>query len=205
MTSTDHHQELDVLVLEYMALVDEHLVAWDRIASLFQQGHEQISEAKYTMGPRNVSAECYDLRMTAIHGIERRGATEVSLRNLYEERLLQEKDEAAAEDAQDSKAEGVRNRQRPNRDNDQDTNQVSASSESKESEEKVSSASSTGSSTKKPRKPDPLFWFGAFAPRSLRMAQTSFQKSLSEVVEMATIQAKLFDLEQRIKSLRQQN
>ncbi|KAG0023734.1 hypothetical protein BGZ80_008359 [Entomortierella chlamydospora] len=57
------------MVLQYLALVDEHLAAWNRISDRFQQGREQISQAKYIMGPKNVSVDCYDLRMKALRGV----------------------------------------------------------------------------------------------------------------------------------------
>ncbi|KAG0300566.1 hypothetical protein BGZ98_009081 [Dissophora globulifera] len=78
-------QELDALVLQHMALIDEHLAAWNRISDRFQQGRELISQAKYIMGPRNVSADCYDLRMKALRGIAINGPSDISLRDLLAE------------------------------------------------------------------------------------------------------------------------
>ncbi|KAF8943230.1 hypothetical protein BGZ52_011842, partial [Haplosporangium bisporale] len=62
-------EDLDSLVVQYMRLVDEHLNVHDRISTKFQEGRELISQAKYIMGPKNVSADCYDNRMKAIRGV----------------------------------------------------------------------------------------------------------------------------------------
>ncbi|KAF9434237.1 hypothetical protein BGZ76_008347 [Entomortierella beljakovae] len=84
-------KELDEMVLEYMALVDEHLATWTRITDRFQQGREQISEAKYIMGPRNVSSDCYDLRMKALRGVTVNGPKDIVFRDLWAEQKLANK------------------------------------------------------------------------------------------------------------------
>ncbi|KAF8928347.1 hypothetical protein EDD21DRAFT_385228 [Dissophora ornata] len=78
-------QDLDNHVLQYMALIDEHLAAWNRISARFQEGRELISQAKYIMGPRNVSADCYDHRMKALRGVAVNGPGEIALRDLLAE------------------------------------------------------------------------------------------------------------------------
>ncbi|KAG9320248.1 hypothetical protein KVV02_002938 [Mortierella alpina] len=67
--STTVCQDLDDLLMQYMTLVDEHLAACTRISGRFQEGRELISQAKYIMGPKNVSADCYDHRMKALRGM----------------------------------------------------------------------------------------------------------------------------------------
>ncbi|KAF9348044.1 hypothetical protein BGX26_000497 [Mortierella sp. AD094] len=98
-------KELDDMVLQYLALVDEHLAAWNRISDRFQQGREQISQAKYIMGPRNVSADCYDLRMKALRGVTVNGPKDIVLRDLWAEQQL------AAKEALDNDQDRVRSRQ----------------------------------------------------------------------------------------------
>ncbi|KAG0244595.1 hypothetical protein B0O80DRAFT_453946 [Mortierella sp. GBAus27b] len=90
-------QELDELVLQYMALIDEHLAALNRVSDKFQQGRELISQAKYIMGPRNVSADCYDLRMKALRGVIVNPPKEVALRDLLAERQQAAKEQEEAE------------------------------------------------------------------------------------------------------------
>ncbi|KAF9109091.1 hypothetical protein BGX27_008018 [Mortierella sp. AM989] len=93
MSNSGVCKELDDMVLEYLALVDEHLAAWNRISERFQQGREQISQAKYIMGPRNVSADCYDLRMKALRGVTVNGPKDIVLRDLWAEQQLAAKEE----------------------------------------------------------------------------------------------------------------
>ncbi|KAF9903308.1 hypothetical protein EC991_004000 [Linnemannia zychae] len=81
-------QDLDDLVLEYISLVNEHLTAWTRISGRFQEGRELISQAKYIMGPKNVSADCYDHRMKALRGVMIKDpTTEIEIRDLRAEEI----------------------------------------------------------------------------------------------------------------------
>ncbi|KAK3829051.1 MAG: hypothetical protein J3Q66DRAFT_324227 [Benniella sp.] len=91
-------QELDELVLQYMTLIDQHLSALNRVGDRFQQGREQISQAKYIMGPRNVSADCYDHRMKALRGVIVNSPKDIVLRDLWAEqkRAAKEKEEEEA-------------------------------------------------------------------------------------------------------------
>ncbi|KAF9169869.1 hypothetical protein BGX21_003521 [Mortierella sp. AD011] len=98
-------RELDDMVLQYLALVDEHLAVWNRISDRFQQGREQISQAKYIMGPKNVSADCYDLRMKALRGVAVSGLSDIVLRDLWAEQQL------AAKEAMDGDQDQARSRQ----------------------------------------------------------------------------------------------
>ncbi|KAF9549523.1 hypothetical protein EC957_003473 [Mortierella hygrophila] len=103
-------QDLDDLVLEYIALVNEHLTAWTRISTRFQEGRELISQAKYIMGPKNVSADCYDHRMKALRGVLIKDRlTEIEIRDLRAEEVerqrlqeAQEEESKAAERDSDS-------------------------------------------------------------------------------------------------------
>ncbi|KAF9132053.1 hypothetical protein BGX30_012802 [Mortierella sp. GBA39] len=103
-------QDLDDLVLEYIALVNEHLTAWTRISTRFQEGRELISQAKYIMGPKNVSADCYDHRMKALRGVLIKDRlTEIEIRDLRAEEVerqrlqeAQEEESKAAEKDSDS-------------------------------------------------------------------------------------------------------
>ncbi|KAF9103791.1 hypothetical protein BGX29_002928 [Mortierella sp. GBA35] len=93
-------QDLDDLTLEYITLVSEHLSAWTRISSRFQEGREMISQAKYIMGPKNVSADCYDHRMKALRGVSiKEPATGIEIRDLRAEELERQRIQAAQEAA----------------------------------------------------------------------------------------------------------
>ncbi|KAG0047383.1 hypothetical protein BGZ83_007549 [Gryganskiella cystojenkinii] len=83
------NKELDQLVVLYMTLVQDYHSAWTRISEKFQEGREQISQAKYVMGPRNVSADCYDLRMKALRGVSVEKDT-VRIQDLLVKRRQQE-------------------------------------------------------------------------------------------------------------------
>ncbi|KAG0265172.1 hypothetical protein BGZ95_003403 [Linnemannia exigua] len=92
-------QDLDDLVLEYISLVNEHLTAWTRISSRFQEGRELISQAKYIMGPKNVSADCYDHRMKALRGVMIKSSTkEIEIRDLRAEEIERQRVEKAREE-----------------------------------------------------------------------------------------------------------
>ncbi|KAG0266476.1 hypothetical protein BG011_002267 [Mortierella polycephala] len=236
--------ELDDLILQYMSLVDEHLAAFNRVSDQFQQGRELISQAKYIMGPKNVSADCYDHRMKALRGVTINGSTDIEIRDLLTERQRLAKAEQESNQGQEQR-QGQDQKSEFN-DHDQVQNHsglrrrgVAAKGlestrtadtlvedDQKEmigSKETVSSTTTTGSATldtmgssdisaaavatakkkKKERNPDPLLWFGVFVPASLRNAQSIFQKSLQDVVEMTAIRQRLFELEEKIIALEQ--
>ncbi|KAF9896675.1 hypothetical protein BX616_006971, partial [Lobosporangium transversale] len=108
LSASDVCQELDSLVLQYMDLIDEHLTALNRLSEKLQQGHEHISQAKYIMGPRNVSADCYDLRMKAIRGVKVKGSTDIELQDLWAEQ------QQAAKQAEEAGDEALRGEQQAN-------------------------------------------------------------------------------------------
>ncbi|KAF9189560.1 hypothetical protein BGZ51_009455 [Haplosporangium sp. Z 767] len=234
--------ELDDLILQYMSLVDEHLAAFNRVSDQFQQGRELISQAKYIMGPKNVSADCYDHRMKALRGITINGSTDIEIRDLLAERqrLAKEEQESNREQEQGQNQEqksefkgrdqvqnhsGLRRRGVATKGSESirttDTLIEDDQKEMTSSKETVSSTTTTGSATldamgssdtsaatttkkkKKERNPDPLLWFGVFVPASLRSAQSIFQKSLQDVVEMTAIRQRLFELEKKIIALEQ--
>ncbi|KAH7048057.1 hypothetical protein BKA57DRAFT_464031 [Linnemannia elongata] len=92
-------QDLDDLVLEYIALVNDHLTAWTRISTRFQEGRELISQAKYIMGPKNVSADCYDHRMKALRGVSIKDqTTEIEIRDLRAEEVERQRLQDAQEE-----------------------------------------------------------------------------------------------------------
>ncbi|KAF9929186.1 hypothetical protein FBU30_001799 [Linnemannia zychae] len=117
-------QDLDDLMLEYISLVNQHLVARTNISTRFQQGRELISQAKYIMGPKNVSADCYDHRMKALRGVRIEDSTAaVEIRDLRAEDLERQRFQKAQEEEEAKKEEeqGGHSRQASGtRGNDQD-------------------------------------------------------------------------------------
>ncbi|KAF9292609.1 hypothetical protein BGZ68_000013 [Mortierella alpina] len=237
--STTVCQALDDLLLQYMTLVDEHLAACSRISGRFQEGRELISQAKYIMGPKNVSADCYDHRMKALRGIVVKGPTEIEISDLLairqrqaqeaQERELEQEAElsVSGENSVDGSLgqdrSGLRRRGGgggggldsgstlvppfENQDDDQDKKEkagmmavVGTSSGSSGSTASKSAVAGV-TKKKKERNPDPLLWFGVFVPASLRSAQSVFQKSLQDVVDIAMIRQRLHQLETRIQEL----
>ncbi|KAF9960311.1 hypothetical protein BGZ65_012529 [Modicella reniformis] len=252
-------QDLDDLVIQYLALIDDHLAVWNRISDRFQQGRELISQTKYIMGPRNVSADCYDHRMKALRGVMVNSPKEIVLRDLWAElKRSAAMEEGTMEDGKStgeighgtgveimedySSAQnghcGLRRRGRALSggmgsgstgslsSNDEDT--LVEDDKYKKMSTKTATAFtdtmavvpesttlttttgtgtmiSTGTSTKKKKKKernlDPLLWFGVIVPASLRNAQSVFQKGLQDVIEMAILRQKLFELEESIKAL----
>ncbi|KAF9570002.1 hypothetical protein EC968_002361 [Mortierella alpina] len=237
--STTVCQDLDDLLLQYLALVDEHLAACTRISGRFQEGRELISQAKYIMGPNNVSADCYDHRMKALRGIEVKGPTEIEISDLLalrqqqareaQERELEQETEmnTSGENSVDGSLgqdrSGLRRRTGggggldsgstsmppfENADDHQDKKEkagmmavAAASPGSSGSTASTSAAAEVTQKKKKERNPDPLLWFGVFVPASLRSAQSVFQKSLQDVVDLAIIRQRLHQLETRIQLL----
>ncbi|KAF9304564.1 hypothetical protein BGZ74_001225 [Mortierella antarctica] len=218
-------EDLDSLVVQYMSLVDEHLAIHNRISAKFQEGRELISQAKYIMGPKNVSADCYDNRMKAIRGVAMDIPTEITIRDLAAERkrLAKEAEEneqkkkdlkeaigklndveiSSRSDEAPSSAGGLRRRGGGmTSSRSEDSSRVPSQDSS--IDDTISLAESdapTPTPKKKERNPDPLLWFGVFVPGSLRNAQSVFQKSLQDIVELTVIRQKMLQLEQDIERL----
>ncbi|KAG0359566.1 hypothetical protein BG005_000605 [Podila minutissima] len=218
-------EDLDSLVVQYMSLVDEHLAIHNRISAKFQEGRELISQAKYIMGPKNVSADCYDNRMKAIRGVAMDIPTEITIRDLAAERKrLAKKEEeneqkkkdlkeaigklndveiSSRSDEAPSSAGGLRRRGGGmTSSRSEDSSRVPSQDSS--IDDAISLAESdapTPTPKKRERNPDPLLWFGVFVPGSLRNAQSVFQKSLQDIVELTVIRQKMLQLEQDIERL----
>ncbi|KAF9160865.1 hypothetical protein DFQ26_005115 [Actinomortierella ambigua] len=101
-TQEDVCARLDELVLEYMHLVDTHLNAMATMTKHLQEGREQIAQAKYIMGPRNVSSDCYDNRMKALVGLSVTEDGRTSLTEIPKEihQLEQDQDQDQDQDHQ---------------------------------------------------------------------------------------------------------
>ncbi|KAF9392389.1 hypothetical protein CPB97_002080 [Podila verticillata] len=217
-------EDLDSLVVQYMRLVDEHLNVHNRISTKFQEGRELISQAKYIMGPKNVSADCYDNRMKAIRGVAMDTPTEIIIRDLAAERkrLAKEEEEneqkikelqeamdklddvdiSSRSDEIPSSSEGLRRRGGGMTTSRSENSPSPIQTSIDDAKSQVESDTPTPApKKKKERNPDPLLWFGVFVPGSLRNAQTVFQKSLQDIVELTVIRQKLLQLEQDIERL----
>ncbi|KAG0035237.1 hypothetical protein BGZ82_005347 [Podila clonocystis] len=219
-------EDLDILVVQYMSLVDEHLAIHNRISAKFQEGRELISQAKYIMGPKNVSADCYDNRMKAIRGVAMDTPTEITISDLAAERkrLAKEEEEneqkkkdlqeaigklndveiSSRSDEAPSSSRGLRRRgggMTSSRSDDSSRVPSQDSPIDVTNSLTESDAPTPASKKKKERNPDPLLWFGVFVPGCLRNAQSVFQKSLQDVVELTVIRQKLLQLEQDIERL----
>ncbi|KAF9419184.1 hypothetical protein BGZ94_009500 [Podila epigama] len=228
-------EDLDSMVVQYMSLVDEHLAIYNRISTKFQEGREFISEAKYIMGPKNVSSDCYDNRMKAIRGVSFDTATSVSICDLAAERrrIAQEEEEreqrtkelkdianklsevdisktgqtstAVSSGGLRRRAGGMttaRSEGSSSGEGQETADDAAASRQLPESESNTTlSQASPTPKKKKERNPDPLLWFGVFVPGSLRNAQSVFQKSLQDVIDLTNVRQKLLQLEQDIVRL----
>ncbi|KAG0283020.1 hypothetical protein BGZ97_008740 [Linnemannia gamsii] len=181
------------------------------------------------MGPKNVSADCYDHRMKALRGVLIKDpSTEIEIRDLRAE----EAERQRLEDAQEEESKSVEKESDTHRrgsgfdDQDQEpswsglrrrgggpagSEDVSMSASvatagmatSESTGPGIDDATKTKKKKKKERNPDPLLWFGVFVPASLRGAQSVFQQGLQDVVEMAMIRQRLIELEGRMVVLRE--
>ncbi|KAG0028940.1 hypothetical protein BGZ81_004291 [Podila clonocystis] len=210
MPALSVREDLDILVVQYMTLVDEHLAIHNRISAKFQEGRELISQAKYIMGPKNVSADCYDNRMKAIRGVAMDTPTEITISDLAAERkrLVKEEEDneqmkkdlqeaigklndveiSSRSDEAPSSSGGLRRRGGGMTSSRSDDSSRVPSRDSPIDGTKSLTASDAPipASKKKERNPDPLLWFGVFVPGSLRNAQSVFQKSKLDYVRKNT-------------------
>ncbi|KAG0256806.1 hypothetical protein DFQ27_005487 [Actinomortierella ambigua] len=228
-TQEDVCARLDELVLEYMHLVDTHLNAMATMTKHLQEGREQIAQAKYIMGPRNVSSDCYDNRMKALVGLSVTEDGRTSLTEIPKEIHQLDQDQDHQTDGQEHGVvpnetsvdhQGLRRRgggreERGGRAEglSWDVSNATATRGAKIGAESAAAATDNGDdedvdtqadkAEKKEASRDPLRWFGVFAPAPLRNAQSSFRGGLQDMSELMTIRLQLLAIERQIRTLEQ--
>lgn len=195
-------QKLDSLVLDYFETLENISVLRMQLDASLKDGFLQMAKARYSMGNKRVTALQYDVReMTAIKRVQsqvepNRGIHGFSLESI-----------SLVNEAPPSESRGAQIRVRASDDVVvADRDEFVGDGDDDQDEDcpliEASRATRTDSAPVQPRiasdpapplavPKDPLKWFGLLVPQALKHSQLSFQRSLTVVCELASLQAKL--------------
>ncbi|KAM9785490.1 coiled-coil domain-containing protein 115 [Neosynchiropus ocellatus] len=152
--------------------------------SLTEQGWFCLSQARYSMGHKRVSALQFASEMEPLVRVQSRtlqdGATE-----WVADRRPSETGAAEVEDV--GPKEGVRRRAGSKTPSEGDPEDTQLPPRRRDSS---------------PRQ-DPLKWFGILVPQTLKQAQTSFKQAIELSAQIATLQARLLKTRQELQNLLQ--
>ncbi|XP_072222922.1 coiled-coil domain-containing protein 115 [Leuresthes tenuis] len=163
--------------------------------SLIEQGWFSMTQARYSMGNKQVSALQYASEMEPLVCVHVRtldgGEVEFCAERLTQKCSKESKDQASVENVGPCE-EGVRRRNMSKKDI---------------AEEKASQDASAGKARqenpvrKRDQNPqqDPLKWFGILVPQSLKQAQSSFKQVIELSAEIAALQVAVLNTREELK------
>ncbi|KAJ5999108.1 hypothetical protein N7451_006918 [Penicillium sp. IBT 35674x] len=214
--STELLQSLDILLEQYLHLLDQQQELQSGLAKQLSSGFLALAHANYTCPPgRRYGADYYDERMKATRKIsvqrrleddnESTDSTEASNTPSDEaeyqfnveytpsrtsEEQAETKDELQSEDSKSEKTSNI------------DTG-ITTESDSPVEDSVPSKSSVESKAPKKSRPSDPIYWYGILVPPSLRTAQKSFTDGIqNEVPALAAVVVKMRGLEDKINKIR---
>ncbi|KAJ5377723.1 uncharacterized protein N7496_005132 [Penicillium cataractarum] len=225
--SSELLQSLDVLLEEYLHLLDRQQKLQSGLAKQLSSGFLSLAHANYTCPPgRRYGADYYDERMKATRKISIHAQSEVD----DPEHTSEEQDEvdSCRPDELEYKFNLEKVDNRPAEENTDDTAtdaKDKPSTEATEPEVSTNDATTPASEagappsqdsdaeppapqeTKKVRKKfrsdDPIYWYGILVPPSLRTAQKSFTEAIqTQVPDLAGTIVEMRALEQKITQVR---
>ncbi|KAJ3190167.1 hypothetical protein HDU85_000458 [Gaertneriomyces sp. JEL0708] len=173
-------------LVELLSHLDQYESLRQETAEAFRQAFIDLAQTKYSLGPGRITRLQYDSRMVASRGVQLDQATgdflQVSLKNNRSEK---EKDpdlfEADDECSKTSEREGLRRRRTDKEDAPDD--QV---------DQPVPAPEITV-----PPQTNPITWFSALPPPSLRNSQDGFIRALKALVELANVTRRVNELTAR--------
>ncbi|KAJ5548747.1 hypothetical protein N7513_005981 [Penicillium frequentans] len=213
--STELLQSLDILLEQYLHLLDRQQELQSGLAKQLSSGFLALAHANYTCPPgRRYGADYYDERMKATRkiSIQRRpeddnkstDSTEASntpseaeykfnieyTPSRTPEEPAETKDELQSEDSKSQKTSKL------------DTG-TTTESDSPVEDSVPNKSSGESKAPKKSRPSDPISWYGILVPPSLRTAQKSFTDGIqNEVPALAAVVVEMRRLEDKINKIR---
>ncbi|KAJ5937367.1 hypothetical protein N7454_004667 [Penicillium verhagenii] len=215
--SSELLQSLDVLLEQYLHLLDRQQELQSGLAKQLSSGFLALAHANYTCPPgRRYGADYYDERMKATRKIsiqngpedESTDSTELTETNNTQshetgylfnmENVPSPQPEEKAETNEESQPKDSESKETPQLDTD-----ATAKSDSPVEDSTPVTPPAKSKSPKKTRPKDPIHWYGILVPPSLRTAQKSFTGGISnEVPALAAVVVEMRTLEDKINKLR---
>ncbi|KAM9752173.1 coiled-coil domain-containing protein 115 [Menidia menidia] len=163
--------------------------------SLIEQGWFSMSQARYSMGNKQVSSLQYASNMEPLVCVHPRildgGEVEFCTKRTTQKSEKESSDLKTVEDIGPLE-EGVRRRNKSKKD-------ISGQKESEDtSAEKVNGENIVRTREQSPQQ-DPLKWFGILVPQSLKQAQSSFKQVIELSAEIAALQVSVLNIREELK------
>ncbi|KAM9344230.1 coiled-coil domain-containing protein 115 [Pholidichthys leucotaenia] len=163
------------------------------LESLIEQGWFSMTQARYTMGNKQVSSLQYPSVTEPLVCVHTRkldnGEVEFCIERLCNKESI--KDQRSIENI-GPQEEGVRRRNKLKMDT------TEKESSEKTSDEKASEMKTIRKHDQNPQQ-DPLKWFGVLVPQSLKQAQSSFKQALEVSAEIASLQTAVLNSREELK------
>ncbi|XP_062314167.1 coiled-coil domain-containing protein 115 [Osmerus eperlanus] len=193
--------QLDEVLLTFMDQLEELEEKRGRLNSLIEQGWFSMSQARYSMGNKQVSSLQYGSEMEPLVRVHARTLTNGDA-EFHTERITRmcddnEKDSKPVEDI-GPKEEGVRRRAKAKKDGAE--YDVDEKPSSKTENAPVGYSSKPTKSEHNPQQ-DPLKWFGILVPQSLKQAQSSFKQGIELSAEIAALQSEVLRTRRQLQQL----
>ncbi|KAI9012965.1 hypothetical protein BC832DRAFT_548474 [Gaertneriomyces semiglobifer] len=170
-------------LIELLSHLDQYESLRQDTAEALRQAFIDLAQTKYSLGPGRITRLQYDSRMVASRGVQLDQATgdyvQVSLKSNHSEKekdpeLFEEDDECR----DSSEREGLRRRR---------TDKEGAPDD--QADPRVPAPENTV-----PAQTNPITWFSALPPPSLRSSQDGFIRALKTLVELANVTRRVNEL-----------
>ncbi|XP_076022843.1 vacuolar ATPase assembly protein VMA22 [Genypterus blacodes] len=182
-----------LIFMDQLELLEEKRNAFN---SLIEQGWFSISQARYSMGNKQVSALQYASEIEPLVCVNTRSLDSGLVEFCTERATQKSKNESvnAARPVEDvgPQEEGVRRRHKPQKDI------VEPEARETPSSDKAPEAPPVKRREQNPQQ-DPLKWFGILVPQSLKGAQSAFKQVIELSAEIATLQSAILDTREELK------
>uniref|UniRef100_UPI00358ED4C6 coiled-coil domain-containing protein 115 n=1 Tax=Myxine glutinosa TaxID=7769 RepID=UPI00358ED4C6 len=185
------YRRLDLLAWHMLHMLENMAAKRREMDTGVQQGWLGLSQARYSMGNKNVSPLQYPHKMAPLVHVccSKMPAGLASLELLEAGSRMNRMHQGPVET---STAEGQGVRRRKNQ-----TEMDTVGSGDREHTSSLESRDKTSDEAQDKVLPqDPLKWFGVLVPQSLRQAQQSFKQAIPISVELASLQVQLHDAQE---------
>lgn len=192
VTETQEHLLLDEKLLRFMDQLE--LLEQKRAAlnSLIEQGWFSLTQARYSMGNKQVSALQYASEMEPLVCVHVRTLEDGEVEFLTVKSTQKCEDSTRCIEDIGPQEEGVRRRNRPKK----DITEKKASGDT--SSENAPEKNPLRKRDQNPQQ-DPLKWFGILVPQPLKQAQSSFKQVIELSAEIAALQIAVLNTRQELK------
>ncbi|CAN2390088.1 Coiled-coil domain containing 115, partial [Pristimantis euphronides] len=188
-TSADLGRLLDQLLLRLMDDLENLQEKRESVNALIEEGWLCLSQARYSMGNKSVSALQYKWEMTPSVSVQDSTAKDGETTFTVEHTRPEKQDKVKEEKLQEVENIGAADQVLRHRGH-KGTTEAPKATATEESEKPKSAPTN-----------DALRWFGVLVPQSLRQAQNNFRQGIILAAEMASLQSSIEETRKQYRAL----